>query len=355
MDPLEIISELSREYGTPEFVKGGGGNTSVKDADSLWVKPSGIPLCDLRPDRVVVLDRARLGALYAWRPPEDPIAREAEVQELMYKAVRPGETGRPSVEAPLHDSLPGRYVVHTHPTVVNGMTCALDGQRAAGRLFPEAEWVPYVDPGYTLSMAMRERIQRHRAAGGEVPGMFLLENHGIFIHAATSEGIRQAYTHVMDTVGAEYEAAGISAEIPTGPPPDPDTVRRVHDRLQDWLGTDAMAIAASGSFAVPMGPLSPDHIVYSLSLPCVGPFEEANVKAYVREHGVSPRVVVTEDGVFGIGPQQRTADRALEFARDGAQIERLAPAFGGIRYLNESQRRFIETWEVEAYRRTVSG
>ena len=44
MNDLKTIVELSREFGGVEFVKGGGGNTSVKNDTTLWVKPSGTTL-----------------------------------------------------------------------------------------------------------------------------------------------------------------------------------------------------------------------------------------------------------------------------------------------------------------------
>jgi rhamnose utilization protein RhaD (predicted bifunctional aldolase and dehydrogenase) len=54
--------------------------------------------------------------------------------------------------------------------------------------------------------------------------------------------------------------------------------------------------------------------------------------------------------VFGIGTTQEKALLALEFAQDGALVTQLAEAFGGIKYLSDSSREFIENWEVESYR-----
>ncbi len=39
MGLLEIITGLSHEFGTVDYVRGGGGNTSAKDGDTLWVGP----------------------------------------------------------------------------------------------------------------------------------------------------------------------------------------------------------------------------------------------------------------------------------------------------------------------------
>ncbi|NIP74871.1 MAG: class II aldolase, partial [Xanthomonadales bacterium] len=103
MDLLETITRLSHEFGTSQYVKGGGGNTSAKSPDTLWVKPSGTTLAGLAADTFVALDRAKLGELYQAELPAEVTARESLVKDLMLAARLPGEASRPSVEAPLHD------------------------------------------------------------------------------------------------------------------------------------------------------------------------------------------------------------------------------------------------------------
>ena len=44
------------------------------------------------------------------------------------------------------------------------------------------------------------------------------------------------------------------------------------------------------------------------------------------------------------------AELALALAFDGARVRHFAKAFGGIRYLGDAARGFIENWEVESYR-----
>ena len=47
----------------------------------------------------------------------------------------------------------------------------------------------------------------------------------------------------------------------------------------------------------------------------------------------------------------RPGGRVLdELAQDGALVMQLAEAFGGINYMTDEQREFIENWEVESYR-----
>mgnify|MGYP006310969763 CR=1 FL=1 len=156
MDILQSITDLSHEFGTVKYVRGGGGNTSCNDETTLWVKPSGTTLGGLKPETFVAMDRAKLSELYDIEPPAESSARESLVKDKMASAVLPDSSGRASVEAPLHDSLNARYVVHTHPAAVNGMTCAKNGAAVCAELFPDALWLEYIDSGYTLCMKFLE-------------------------------------------------------------------------------------------------------------------------------------------------------------------------------------------------------
>jgi rhamnose utilization protein RhaD (predicted bifunctional aldolase and dehydrogenase) len=104
---------------------------------------------------------------------------------MMMAAVKPGQNADPSVEAPLHDILDGTFVVHTHAPLVNGMTCAKNGSAVCAHLFPNALWVPYVDPGFSLCMDVRRRVRGQR--------LIILENYGIFVAGDTANEIRETY------------------------------------------------------------------------------------------------------------------------------------------------------------------
>jgi rhamnose utilization protein RhaD (predicted bifunctional aldolase and dehydrogenase) len=350
MDILKTITELSHAFGTPEYVKAGGGNTSCKTADTLWIKPSGTTLAGLKPETFVAMDRALLGRLYAAETPRESAAREELVKQMMAAAVKPETPGRASVEAPLHDSLSSRFVVHTHPACVNGLTCALGGRFEASRLFPDALWMPYVDPGYTLCMAVRQAVKAYQAEHGREPELLFLENHGVFVSGDTAESIRSIYARVMETLRAAYAGQGISATVVPGVPPSEAEVAGWRAVLSEALGADAAEVAFSGRFDAATGPLSPDHIVYSKSYPFEGALTVDNLRAFKAERGYAPRVVVTENAVLGVGTAQKAAALALELALDGALVKKLAKTFGGVRYLSDVSRGFIENWEVESYR-----
>lgn len=350
MELLNEIVGLSHEFGTPDYVKGGGGNTSCKTAESLWVKPSGTTLAGMTPATFVAMDRAAMQRLYSIEVPADSHAREALVKDVMAASVMPGHTGRPSVEAPLHELLPGTFVVHTHPALVNGMTCAKGGAAACARLFPDALWIPYIDPGFTLCVDVRKRVGEFVARTGKSPALIFLENHGVFVNGNTADEIRSAYRRIMDTLRAEYARAGIPMTLAMGAPAAAGSVDKARTSISGLMGADAAAIVHSAGFAVAEGPVSPDHIVYSKSYAYTGELTATGVAAFRAARGYAPKVVVTSAGVFGVSPAMKQAALALELAQDGALVCQLARAFGGIQYMTDRARLFIENWEVESYR-----
>lgn len=346
MTDLEMIVELSHEFGTDDYVKGGGGNTSVKNESTLWVKPSGTTLGGLTTETFVAMNRAKINELYKVETPSDAAFREELVKNLMAEAVE-NDAGRPSVEAPLHNVFNAKYVVHTHPALVNGLTCATGGEAACKELFPESLWVEYIDPGYTLCMKVRERIEQYKAANGKEPELLVLQNHGIFISADTPDKIRVLYALVMDSLKAAYDKAGVSQTLEI---PNAETAPETEEQISSVFGADAAFVASSGLFAVAPGPITPDHLVYSKAFPFVASIDEAGARAYQSERGYAPKVIVAGDRVYGIGNSQKNADLALELAQDGALVMQLVDAFCGINYMTDAQREFIENWEVESYR-----
>ena len=307
---LRTITALSHEFGTADYVCGGGGNTSCKDEHTLWVKPSGTTLSDLAVETFVALDRGKLAELYSIKPPADASARETLVKEMMERAVLPQTPGRASVEAPLHDSLNARYVVHTHPFIVNGMTCSKEGQAVCSELFPSALWVDYIDPGYTLCMKDREAIGNYTTQHGSGPSLIFLKNHGVFVAADEPDEIHRLYAEVFSKLKARYELAGLAIDLTVGPEPDGATVQTAKRAIRAAMQNPDLSIAASGFFAVPAGPISPDHIVYAKSYALFGEPTPVSVSDFQKKHGYMPQVISYNNAVFGVA-QDGDADRAI--------------------------------------------
>ena len=127
-EKLTALAKMSNKYGADaNYVLAGGGNTSFKNADNLWIKGSGTALATIKPDDFVKMDRALLALMWDKNYPADEDEREAaDLADMMDARVK-GENRRPSVETLLHDLFPQQYILHVHPASVNGLTCSVEG------------------------------------------------------------------------------------------------------------------------------------------------------------------------------------------------------------------------------------
>jgi rhamnose utilization protein RhaD (predicted bifunctional aldolase and dehydrogenase) len=224
---IEDLVAISRYYGSnPEYVVAGGGNTSFKQGATLFIKGSGASLADITGAGFVQMDRDRLAQIWEKSYPSHNAEREAAVLADLMASRKPGEEQkRPSVETLLHDILPFNFVVHTHPAVVNGLTCSVKGEKAAAELFgTDALWIPSTNPGYILSLAVKNAMTAYKAVQGRYPSIIFLQNHGVFVGADSTDGIKNLYQRIMDTIGARITEKpdfsnhtaeyGASAELP---------------------------------------------------------------------------------------------------------------------------------------------
>lgn len=350
---LKELSELSAEFGTAEYLKGGGGNSSSKNETTLWIKPSGTVLCKLRPVDFLPMDRGRIKELYAAQPPADVAEREVMVRDMMMAAVLPGSQGRPSVEAPLHESLEYRYVMHTHPVLVNGMTCAQNGGDVCRRLFPDALWFENPEAGYMLCMNLRRELVLYKERNGTQPEVIFLKNHGLFVSTDNAARMRELHSGIMNSLRNEYAGAGVTDELKfTGRISENDAAEETA-KIKDLLGDEAKYVVSSDPFEVVDGPITPDHIVYSKSFPFIGDLTAREINAFKAVRGYMPRVIKTSLGVYGVGTDARSAELAIELAIDGSQVMQLAQAFGGLDFLSKATADFFDNWEVEKYRRSL--
>ncbi|GHV88779.1 short-chain dehydrogenase [Spirochaetia bacterium] len=374
---LQELVDISRFYGAnPDYVIAGGGNTSFKEGASkggvLFVKGSGTSLGDITPQGFVRMDRAKLARIWETAYPQDADEREAAVLADMMAAKLPGEDGkRPSVETLLHDILPFTYVVHTHPALVNGLTCSQEGETAARELFGEGcIWIPITNPGYTLSQAVKKALDAYLAHNGKPADTIFLQNHGIFAGAGSVEGIKAIYAKILSVLGEKikrkpdfsgktgtYQDSEAIAEALAACTGQNSTV--VFERNAEF----ARLTADAAGFAPASSAFTPDHIVYSGSNPLFIAITDGRplgeqVRDAWNHHlaatGRPPKIAAVQGrGIFGIGSSEKTALLALELFADTAKVAAYSESFGGPRFMTRDKIDFINNWEVERYRSGV--
>ena len=370
---VEDLAVVSRRYGSdPDYVLAGGGNTSYKDGSSLYIKASGFPLGTIQPDGFVRMDREKLGKIWSAEYPDASAEREPKALADLMDARCPGEEAkRPSVETLVHESLDEAYVVHTHPALVNGLTCSMGGAERMTELFGEdALWVPFVEPGYILARTVRRMRSAHIASYGSVPRAIFLQNHGVFISADTIGEIDDSYAYVFNIL---TQATGKEPELPEAFGSD-EGRPNIEDAISQALSTDVSiaflanpallaAIQTAESFEPYSSAYTPDHIVYAGHRPVfISAPDDGDVMTPVTKHIAEfqseakrdPKIIaVSGVGIFGVGDSTKSAERAVTLFLDAVKIGVYAQSHGGHHFLPDEMIRFIMNWEVESYRSSI--
>jgi len=386
---LRDLVALSRRFGEdPEFARGGGGNSSVKADGILYIKPSGTSLSALTAESVIALDVGPLMELLDAAPTRLVAGGTDEVMEVALSArVGLRDDRRPSVECLFHSLLPERFVLHTHPTTVNAVTCAKRGAEITESLFGSSVlWIPYTDPGLPLARVIRDVRRGHQErTGTAAPRALFLQNHGLVVAGDSPAEIEETSKRLVATIQAHL----------AGLPPiawgdverlDPDEARlavnvagpalrallATGDRLKVVTFDDsplAVSIAGSalGRELAFVGPLTPDQIVYAGSFPLLvetpkgglpGQLTDGLTRAIAAwsetQTGAPVVVIVPGLGLFAVGDSHAQADTVRQVYLDAVGVSAEAHRLGGVRPLSDKERGFIERWEAEAYRRGVA-
>lgn len=365
MKELENLVAVSRKYGADSrFVIAGGGNTSYKDEKHLWVKASGHALATIDENGFAVLDRSLLAPMGTRQYSADVNEREARVKEDLALANLTRDR-RPSVETSLHDCMDYAYVVHLHPTLVNALMCSNKAQECCRELFPDALYIEYTDPGYTLFRKVYDRLQECKKAMGRQPQVIFLQNHGVFVGAGTTEEIDAIYAGMMEKLEACVKP------LPEGESPVCDcvtelipairqilsrggrglkTLKITSNALVDWVLENADKVKR---------PFTPDIIVYCKSeyLVLNADVQEAEekIEAFTARRGYTPKVLLIKGvGLVAVGDHAKNADIISEVFLDAAKVAFYAQSFGGEHGMEPAWIDFIDNWEVENYRRKVA-
>jgi len=376
-DYLNQLKTYSNQIGSdPEFVLAGGGNTSCKIESELYIKASGTSLADITVEQFVIMDRVLLQSLWTKKYPSNDDLREKDVlKDVMDARRRDQYSKRPSVEVLLHDIFPQRFVVHTHPAIVNAITCSAQGQEAIIKLFGDrAIWIDEIKPGFLLASAVKVKVTEYTLQMLKPPQLLFMQNHGLLAAADSIEEISLLHDYVLRVIKQSLICI-------------PDFSSVEHDRERAALIAPAirMTLMNSGNSIVtyrnnkeisrlvnnessfsPLNlPFTPDHIVYCRhKFLFVHAEEDLNeqygmivsaIEKYKDEHGFLPKIIAIEKlGIFACGKSRKDASDALDLFMDAVKIYVYSQSFGGAKHMSCDLISFIVNWEVESYRQKVA-
>lgn len=337
---ISDLIEISQYAGTRvDYTQGGGGNTSVKDGDVMYIKASGFKLKDI--DEVtayVPMDLKKIKSFF-----ESVDLGDGKDYEALNKTVTAEATLkleglaalRPSVEVGFHSVLK-KYVIHTHSVYANLLTCAVKGKELAAEIFAGADFgyifMPYIDPGFTLSVKMSEAVSEYQAKTGSYPEVIFMQNHGLVVSGDDIERVKAVNEQVNNLIIARFG-------------------------LKDEYREVTLKEEAEG--------------VYVSETPLVKQFVAENVlnKELLDEYPLYPDQLVYLNNILAFAPEKLQArDASVYYATNGKEaltLEETLFAYifvittlkkNGIEIstMSEKDVYFINNWEAEKYRRSLS-
>lgn len=337
---IKDLIEISQYAGNRvDYTQGGGGNTSVKgEGGIMLIKASGFRLTDIAETTgFVAVDGQKIRDYYSsvdLSVEKDYEKESAEVSKSSTIALDGIQTLRPSVEVGFHAILK-KYVIHTHSVYANLLTCAIRGEELASKIFDGADFgyvfLPYINPGFTLTLKMSEAIDGHKNATSKYPEVIFMKNHGLVVTADSIDRVVALHTFVNERIRNYFNLA--------------DDFRTVTLVKNDDLYVSKTPVVKA--FVEKYGlskdfldeyPLYPDQLVYL-----------NNILAH------APEKMSVVDGTVCYKTELKEAQTLEEtLSAYVFIISTLKDKELEISTMSEKEVYFINNWEAEKYRRSVA-
>jgi len=357
----------------------GGGNSSIKQKDldaygepieALWVKGSGSDMATLTVDGLTPLDLNAVRRMSEAHEMSDLVMKNA-----LRGAMLDGDAPGPSVESMVHAAIPDAAVLHTHADALLAISNTASGQASIESLYGDrAIIIPYIRSGFRAGRAVARAISESYTSDTIA---IVLMDHGIFTFGETP---RDAYDHMIDLVteAERFVEQNAHATSETGRGSEvsrvaaldlatlrsaisqvagkPFIARRHTDPLSWAFSQDPELESIAGR-----GPITPDHVIWTRTVPMFGRDVTAYADAYTsyyedHKHTATvtemldpaPRVVFDpEFGMVTVGPSVAAADAAGDIYLQTIPVIRSAEALGGYTSRPASDFFDVEYWELE--------
>lgn len=324
-----------------DFTQGGGGNTSMKDEKTgkMAIKASGYKLKDITSTNgYVVVDYFKLKNFLNEVDFSSGIDYDTKNKEVTANSICKIDgmpALRPSVEVGFHAVLK-KYVIHTHSMYAGLIVCNKNGEDIAKKLFADKDFgymfIPYVDPGFTLSVKMKDAINVYLKENGRFPEVIFMQNHGLVVTSDCSERVISLHEEVNKLIKEYFSVEENYEKITLQKIEDNKYVSKtpfIEKYLKEY-GFDRELLKTY--------PLYPDQLVYLNNL---------------VEFNPEKMVIENNEVYYSTNEKEATTLEETLFAYLFI-IYTLKKTNSGISTMSEKDVYFINNWEAEKYRRSLS-
>ncbi len=341
---MQGFVRISKYSGMREdLVQAGGGNSSFKISErKMVIKGSGIQLSDVDLNfGYTTVNPQTISKKFLECDNIDSISDD-ESKKIFEEAIIDGI--RPSIETFLH-SITGKYTLHTHPIVVNAVTCREDWKEILKKLFPGALLVKYATPGVELAKeyfkTFRGKLSEH-----EMADVIFLQNHGLVVSADSSEEVIKKTEEITlkleEFLNVDYSS--------------------YHDLTKLWMKfpekivwkiTDENVTSTVREMSEWETVFCPDTVVFlgKSFLNLENEISDSIIEKYTFNKGI-PVIVKYKENLYAIADSVKKALEIQSILSFSAQVMKINKD-SKCNLLNEEEQNKLLNWDAEKYRKTM--
>ncbi len=359
LNDLELRVYTSRLLGgNSSLVLHGGGNTSVKIDDILYVKGSGWDLATIEKEGFSPVKTIELIKLLS-----NERLSDSDMVKYQKEALSDKNAPNPSIEAILHALIPYKFVDHTHADAMVTISNSNRGEELIEEIYKDYLIVPYIMPGFLLSKMvynMTEEIDWDSIKG------IILHNHGIFTFANSA---KESYDNMIEAVSMAERYIKKSKKKKK------HNLTKIKEIVSKAKGHDIVMrvnqSAVARRFASKedtelsqKGVLTPEHIMRTKRVPII--FEddyEKELERYIQDYieyfkeyssgeevmlNPAPNWAVLKDfGTISFGRDDKEAKIIEDINNHTIKAMIDAKRFGGYKSISKEDSFYMEYWELE--------
>jgi len=359
MNHVKNFVALSKYAGERfDLIQAGGGNTSVKlDKQTMLIKASGWTLSELETDRGhVKVNMKKINRILA-----DPLIKQQNKRKknhyasTLLKRTMIDSDIKPSIETFFHVLL-DRYVLHTHPIVVNAITCQSNWDKILAELFPKSILVPYRTPGVELALVLQKKLRQSK----QTPHTIFMQNHGLIVHGPNKDMVIKQTEHVLQTIETSL---GVTFDIFKQTTKLSKLINQLSDQpstsgfnpLVAYLSQDIalQKLVKTNKAIIRSKHLCPDSLVYCgfSAIELQNLDDPTKCIVYKEQWRELPKVILYNNNLFFIAPTIKKARQIEEVFKAHLLTTHINKQH--LNHLPLDEIAFLSNWDAEKHRKNL--
>ena len=355
MKQLNNLIEISKYAGERfDLIQAGGGNSSVKLKNGeMIIKSSGISLSEmnLNTGLAKVRNKKILGILENTTIVNEKLKK---IRETLSSELVKNETigiNKPSIETLLH-ALLFKYVLHTHPIVVNMISIKMNWKELFNKIFNDDSilLIDYETPGIDLAILLKAEIDKCIIP----PKIIFLQNHGLIIHSDNYKEIFSLNEYVISKIEGYLKVDFNKYKTP-------NKISKLFNKVslgylhttyysEDYFLNDQLK-KNKAYFFYP--PFCPDSFIFCglKAIEIKDLKDESEIKKYFKNHGTLPSIIIYMNNIFISGLNIKKCREKEEVLKFNIKIISKDP--NNINYLSTNELEYLANWEAEKFRQNI--